>query len=147
MIFKLTLAKTSRRKVLGFILDLYLRISALGLSFLILFVEPVPCEDFVPLDCVSSSEVEDQPCSRPLEGPLLVGLLLLAAALLATSSRLAAKILLNGTAALETGLEGLDEALRSRVSASSVSLATEMRTGMVEAAELQQGCKFVNAES
>jgi hypothetical protein len=90
-IMRLTLAKTSRRKVRGFILDLYLRISALGLSFLILFVE-LPCEDLV-LDCVSSSEVEDQPCSR-LEGPLLLVGLALAAAARAASSRLAAKMLL-----------------------------------------------------
>ena len=49
----------------GLIFDLYLRSSALGLIFLNLLAV-LPTEDLVPLDAVSSAEVEDQPCSLGL---------------------------------------------------------------------------------
>jgi hypothetical protein len=51
--------------VRGLIFDLYLRSSALGLIFLNLLAV-LPTEDLVPLDAVSSAEVEDQPCSLGL---------------------------------------------------------------------------------
>jgi hypothetical protein len=136
----LTRPNTEYRYVRGLIFDLYLSISARGLIFLSLLAV-LPMEDLVPLDAVSSADVELHPCS--LCGPLLDTFA--AAAKRAAISRREASTLLYGTPFV-----GADAALRSRDSctppSSSVQL-TETLLGAISKLATLQGHAQVQGDA